>query len=165
MLEQVSPNNILIQSPVLKITIIPDQGSSYAVALIDPYGHISLVASSLPLLTLAAEYIHSITSILNGRFLLALHETNARLEGAADASISSLSLGTVSSNDPRASAPVLPQFLGPIGGHIRSFSDDSYNDDLDSDVESVDFALASQDWSQSEFEVGPESDGDGGNAA
>lgn len=81
------------------------------------------------------------------------------------ASISSLSLGTVSDDDPRAGGPVLPQFLGPIGGPIHSFSDDSDDDDLDDDVESVDFALASQNGLQSEFEGELESDGEGGNAA
>lgn len=97
------------------------------------------------MLTLTTEYLHSITSILNGRFLLALHETNARLEGVVGASISSLSLGIVSGDDPRAGPSVLPQILGPIGGPVHSFSDDEDDEDLDDDVESVDFALASQD--------------------
>ncbi|EIW56785.1 uncharacterized protein TRAVEDRAFT_49605 [Trametes versicolor FP-101664 SS1] len=116
---------------------------------------ISLAASLLPLLTRTAEHVNSITSILNGRFLLALHETNARLEGAVGASISSLSLGTVSGDDPGAGPSMLPQFLGPIGGPVHSFDDDSDDDNLDDDVESVDFAQPSQARSQSpEFEVG-----------
>lgn len=80
--------------------------------------------------------LHSISSVLNSRFLLALHETNARLEGAADASISSLSLNTGSGDDPSALAsPELPPFLSAIGGEIRSFHDDDSED-----MESLEFA-------------------------
>ncbi|OJT08758.1 hypothetical protein TRAPUB_368 [Trametes pubescens] len=77
-------------------------------------------------------FVDPISSILNSRFLLALHETNARLEGAVDASITSLSLNISSGDDPRAGSPELPQFLGPIGGLIHSLPDD--------DLESLEFA-------------------------
>lgn len=69
------------------------------------------------------------TSILNSRFLLALHETNARMEGAADTSISALSLDAGGGNGPRAGSPKLPEFLGVIGGPIHSFHDDGSGSD------------------------------------
>lgn len=80
------------------------------------------------------------------------------------ASISSISLRTDSGDDPRVGPSVLPR-LGPIGGPVLSFNEDSDNDDLDGDVESVDFAPPSQNRSQSEFEGVLERDGDWGNAA
>lgn len=80
------------------------------------------------------NHLHSISSILNSRFLLALHETNARLEGAADTSIPSLALDTRSGDDRRAGSPELPEFLGVLGGSIRSFQDE------DEDLGSLEFA-------------------------
>ncbi|OJT06148.1 hypothetical protein TRAPUB_3083 [Trametes pubescens] len=82
----------------------------------------------------AAGFIDPISSILNSRFLLALRETNARLEGA-DASISALSLNTGSTDVLRAGSPELPPFLGAIGGPIHSFHHD--------ELESLDFASPS----------------------
>ncbi|OJT08763.1 hypothetical protein TRAPUB_373 [Trametes pubescens] len=104
--------------------------------------------------------LYSITSSLNSRFLLALHETNTRLEGG-DTSISSLSFNTGSSGDQRAGSPKLPEFLGVIGGPIHSFHDG------EEDMESLEFAPTSQEehqTSESEGEV-LESGGDGGNLA
>ncbi|OJT03955.1 hypothetical protein TRAPUB_5356 [Trametes pubescens] len=74
------------------------------------------------------------TSALNSRFLLALHEMKARLEGVADSSISSFSLNTGSGDNPREGSPELPDFLGIIGSSIRSIHDD------DEDLQSLEFA-------------------------
>ncbi|EIW53843.1 uncharacterized protein TRAVEDRAFT_51584 [Trametes versicolor FP-101664 SS1] len=110
----VSINTVDMAFFILSIAISFSGNSSYVLYFVDP-----------------------ISSILNSRFLLALHETNARLEGAADASISSLSLNTGSGDAPSARAsPELPPFLGPIGGAIRSFHDD----DDDEDMRSLKFA-------------------------
>lgn len=81
----------------------------------------------LLLLIIATNIRHRISSILNSRFLLALHETNARLEGAANTSISSLSFNTGGGGDLRAGSPELPEFLGVLGGSIVSF----HNNDED----------------------------------
>lgn len=86
------------------------------------------------LLVLTMNFLHSISSILNSRFLLALHETNAHLEGAADTSISSLSLSTGSGGERQAGSPELPEYLGVIGGSIHSFHDD------EDDLQSLEFA-------------------------
>ncbi|KAL1940432.1 hypothetical protein VTO73DRAFT_9004 [Trametes versicolor] len=109
----VSMNAVNITFVVLSIAIPPvGISESYVLAFVDP-----------------------VSSLLNSRFLLALHETNARLEGAADASLSSFSLDTGSGDDPSALAsPDLPSFLGPIGGAIRF----SYDDD--DDMRSLEFA-------------------------
>ncbi|EIW56815.1 uncharacterized protein TRAVEDRAFT_49637 [Trametes versicolor FP-101664 SS1] len=82
-----------------------------------------------------AGFIDPISSILNSRFLLHLHETNARLEGA-DASMTSYSLRIDSGGDPRTGSPELPPFLGIIGGPIHSFPPD--------DQASLDFAPQSR---------------------
>lgn len=82
---------------------------------------------------------------MNSRFLLALHETNARLEGAGDASISSLSLNTGSGDNRRGDSPDLPEFLGVIGGSIHSFHDEN------EDLRSLEFAPP-QEEDQSESE-------------
>lgn len=79
--------------------------------------------------------IHSVSSVLNSRFLLGLHETNVRLEGAADTTMSSLSFNAGSSTDPRAGPPELPEFLSVIGGSIHTFHD------ADEDVESLEFRV------------------------
>ncbi|EIW53816.1 uncharacterized protein TRAVEDRAFT_51559 [Trametes versicolor FP-101664 SS1] len=85
------------------------------------------------------SFVDPISSILNSHFLLALHETNARLEGAADTSLSSLTLNTGSGDTPSARAsPELRPVLGLIGGTIRSFHDDD-----DEDMRSLEFALPS----------------------
>lgn len=87
------------------------------------------------LLVLTMNFLHSISSILNSRFLLSLHEANAQLEGAADTSISSLSLNTGSRGELQAGSPELPEYLGVIGGSIHSFCDD------EDDLQSLEFAL------------------------
>lgn len=89
---------------------------------------------------------HSISSILNGRFLLALHETNAQVEGAADTSVSSLSFNTGSGGDLQASPPELPDYLGIIGGSTCSFHDD------DEELQSLEFALPQEEEHQTEPE-------------
>ncbi|KAL1937965.1 hypothetical protein VTO73DRAFT_12715 [Trametes versicolor] len=120
----VSLNVVDMVLVILSIAIAPGDISSYVVAFVDPS-------------SLTTDLLHSISSILNSRFLLALHETSVQLQGAADASLSSLSLRTGSCDDPRAGLPELPGFLGVIGGSIRSFHDD--NDD-DGDLGSLGFA-------------------------
>lgn len=125
---------------------------------------ISLRLNSSQLLTITTlTHLHSISSILNSRFLLALHETSARLEGAAEASISSLSLDTGSSDDPQGGSepPELPEFLGIIRGLIRSFHCD------DKDLGSLEFAPP---WEEHEPDLEPEGEiqeirRDGGNIA
>ncbi|EIW57019.1 uncharacterized protein TRAVEDRAFT_49830 [Trametes versicolor FP-101664 SS1] len=67
--------------------------------------------------------IDPISSILNSRFLLALYETNARLErgGSSASSFSTLDFGEA---DPRAAgSPELPEFLNSLAGPIHSFPD------------------------------------------
>lgn len=88
----------------------------------------------------------SISSILNSHFLLALHETHALIEGAADASISSLTLET-GSGEPMAGSPELPEFLGIIGGSICSFHDDD-----NKDLQSLEYALPQEEENQPELE-------------
>lgn len=64
------------------------------------------------------------SSILNCRFLLALYETNARLEqgGSSASSFSTLDFGEADS--PRATgSPELPEFFQSLGGPIHSFPD------------------------------------------
>lgn len=51
-----------------------------------------------------------------------------QLQGAADASLSSLSLRTGSYDNPRAGSSELPAFLGVIGGSIHSSHDDDDGD-------------------------------------
>lgn len=66
----------------------------------------------------------SISSILNSRFLLALYETNSRLErgGSSASSFSTLNFGETDS--PRAAgSPELPEFLHSLAGPIHSFPD------------------------------------------
>lgn len=117
----------------LQIAISPEQNSSYVIFFVDPSVHFP--SSSVHPCSRDAT-LDSISSILNSHFLLALHETNARLEGAADASISSLPLNTGSGDAPSARAsPELLPVLGPIGGTIRSFHDDD-----DEDMRSLKFA-------------------------
>lgn len=100
------------------------------------------------------------SSILNSRFLLALHETNARLEGAADESISSLSLDISSVDDRRAGSPELPEYLGVLGGPIRSFHND------DEDLQSLAFAPPHEEEHETELEGEIQEIGrDGGNTA
>ncbi|KAL1937165.1 hypothetical protein VTO73DRAFT_14507 [Trametes versicolor] len=82
-----------------------------------------------------------ISSILNSRFLLALHETNGRLEGATDMAISSISLNIGGCGD--------PEFLGIIGGSIHSIHG------RDEDLDSLEFAL-----SEREEEHDPEPEGE-----
>lgn len=84
---------------------------------------------------LTMHVLRSISSILNSRFLLDLHETNARLEGA-DASMTSYSLHIDSDGDPKTGSPELPPFLACIGGPIHSFPPD--------DQASLDFAPQSR---------------------
>ncbi|EIW56807.1 uncharacterized protein TRAVEDRAFT_49629 [Trametes versicolor FP-101664 SS1] len=91
-------------------------------------------------------FIDPISSVLNSRFLLAIHETNARLEGAADTSISSLSLHTGRGGTAQAGSPELPDFLGIIGGSFRSFHDDN------EDLQSLEFAPPQDEEHQSEPE-------------
>ncbi|OJT15919.1 hypothetical protein TRAPUB_14141 [Trametes pubescens] len=109
-----------------------------------------------------------ISSILNSRFLLALHETNARLEGAAGDTDTAVSVSSLCFN-PRsggtAGTPTrsqLPDFLGIIGGPVHSFH---HADDL----ESLDIVPLPQRQSAPQSGLGgevPESGGDpGGNAA
>lgn len=60
---------------------------------------------------------------MNSRFLLALYETNARLErgGSSASSFSTLDFGEA---DPRAAgSPELPEILQSLGGPIHSFHD------------------------------------------
>lgn len=117
----------------LQIAIIPEKNSSYIISFVDPSVHFP---SSFVHSRSRNGTLHSISSILSSRFLLALHETKAQLEGAADTTISSFCLDTGSGNNPSALAsPELPPFLGPIGGVIRSFHDDD-----DEDMESLEFA-------------------------
>lgn len=107
--------------------------SSYVLYFVDPSVHFP--SSSVHPRSRDAT-LHSISSLLNSRFLLALHETNARLKGAADTSLSSLTLNTGSGDTPSARAsPELRPVLGPIGGTIRSFHDDD-----DEDMRSLEFA-------------------------
>ncbi|EIW56806.1 uncharacterized protein TRAVEDRAFT_49628 [Trametes versicolor FP-101664 SS1] len=120
---------------ILSIAIQQGGGTSYVVTFIDP-----------------------ISSILNSRFLLALHETNARLEGAADESMSSLSLDTGSGDDRRAGSPELPEFLGVLGGPIHSFHDE------DEDLRSLTFASPQEEEHENETEGEIQEIGrDGGN--
>lgn len=107
--------------------------------------------------------VHSVSSVLNSRFLLGLHETNVRLEGAADTTMSSLSFNAGSSIDPRAGPPELPEFLSVIGGSIHTFHD------ADEDLESLDLPPPQEE--EHQFEPGGEpqisvepSSGDGGDA-
>lgn len=72
--------------------------------------------------------LHSISSILNSHFLLALHKMNTQLQGAANAPISSLTLETGSHGEPMAGSPKLPEFLDVIGGSIHSFHNDEDED-------------------------------------
>ncbi|EIW57012.1 uncharacterized protein TRAVEDRAFT_49821 [Trametes versicolor FP-101664 SS1] len=68
-------------------------------------------------------FIDPISSILNSRFLLALYETNARLErgGSSVSSFSTLDFGEA---DPRAAgSPELPEFLHSLASPIHSFPD------------------------------------------
>lgn len=71
-----------------------------------------------------ANYIVcSISSILNSHFLLALYESNARLErgGYSASSFSTLDFGEA---DLRGTgSPELPEFLQSLGGPIHSFPD------------------------------------------
>lgn len=100
-------------------------------------------------LTLASAYDHP-----------GSREYHQRLEGAADASISSLSLNTSSGDDPRAGSPDLPDFLGIIGGPIRLF------DDEDEDLQSLEFVPPQEPEHQSEPEGEiAESSRDGGRLA
>lgn len=100
---------------------------------------------------------------MNSRFLLALHETNARMEGA-NMSISSLSLDVNSGGDPTSDgSPELPDFLELFGGPIHSFHDEG-------DAESLEFAQPSQGEHESEenaneAEVPVEDSGAEGNLA
>ncbi len=87
----------------------------------------------------------SISSILNSRFLLNLHETNARLEGA-EATMTSYSLHIDSTGDPRTGSLELPPFLSCIGGPIHSFPDD--------DRASLDFAPQSREDPEPDPEAG-----------
>ncbi|EIW56803.1 uncharacterized protein TRAVEDRAFT_49625 [Trametes versicolor FP-101664 SS1] len=108
----------------------------------------------------ALQFIDPIVSILNSRFLLALHETNMRL-GGNDTSISSLSFNAGSQGNPREGSPELPEFLGIIGGPIHSFHGDE-------DPETLEFALPSQEEvHQCEHELAEivESGRDGGDVA
>lgn len=60
---------------------------------------------------------------MNSRFLLALHETNGRIErgGSFSSSFSTLNFGEA---DQRAAgSPELPEFLHSLGGPILSFPD------------------------------------------
>ncbi|KAL1937251.1 hypothetical protein VTO73DRAFT_13920 [Trametes versicolor] len=107
----VSMNVVDFVLVILSIAVAPGSASSYILDFIDP-----------------------ISSILNSRFLLTLHETNTQLEGAADVSISSLSLNTGSGGEPQAGSPELPEYLSVIGGSIRSFHDD------EDDLQSLEFA-------------------------
>ncbi|OJT06719.1 hypothetical protein TRAPUB_2427 [Trametes pubescens] len=94
------------------------------------------------------------------RFLLALHETNARLEGAADTSIFSPSLNTGSGDDSRAGSHELPGYLGVIGGSIHSFHDE------DEDLQSLEFASPQEEEPQPQPQEDiPGSGGDGGHLA
>lgn len=94
---------------------------------------------------------HRISSILNSRFLLALHETNGRLEGATDMSIDSLSINTGGGGD--------PEFLGIIGGSIYSIHGN------DEDLESLESALPERE-REEEHHIEPESEiGEGGGGA
>ncbi|OJT12065.1 hypothetical protein TRAPUB_11389 [Trametes pubescens] len=73
--------------------------------------------------TMTDTLTHIISSILSSRFLLALYETNARLErgGSSASSFSTLDFGEA---DPRAAgSPELPEFLQSLGGPIQSFPD------------------------------------------
>lgn len=77
-----------------------------------------------PRLRTPADLDCSISSILNSRFLLALHETNARLEGA-DLSMSVLSIDIDGRGDPIGDGTLdLPSFLGSINdfddGDVRA---------------------------------------------
>ncbi|KAL1937162.1 hypothetical protein VTO73DRAFT_14504 [Trametes versicolor] len=120
---------------LLAIAIEPGLPSSYVLLFVDP-----------------------MSSILNSRFLLALHETNARLEGTADESISSLSLDTGSGDDRRAGSPELPEFLGVLGGSIHSFHDE------DEDLRSLTFARPQEEEHEAELEGEIQEIGrDGGN--
>ncbi|KAL1942697.1 hypothetical protein VTO73DRAFT_4937 [Trametes versicolor] len=114
-LEQVMWENGIIYFlfvPHAVIAVPPENQASYVVVFIDP-----------------------ISSILNGRFLLALHETNARLEGATDTSgVSSLCFNTRGGGDSRAGSSELPELLGVIGGSICSFHND------DEDLQCLEFA-------------------------
>ncbi|KAL1937167.1 hypothetical protein VTO73DRAFT_14509 [Trametes versicolor] len=106
-------------------------------------------------------FVDPISSILNNRFLLALHETNTRLEGEEDTTaVSSLSFYTSSGDDPRAGSPEILEFLSVIGGPIHSFHNDE-------DLELLSFAPPT---SQEEHQSGLdrealESGGDGGGFA
>lgn len=103
------------------------------------------------------EIVHRISSALNSRFLLALHETNARMSGTDASMVSSLNFNAVSGGDLRASSRELAGSLGVLGGPIHSFHED------DDDLESLQLAS----WSQEEHQVKPglggvaESGGDG----
>ncbi|EIW63117.1 uncharacterized protein TRAVEDRAFT_43423 [Trametes versicolor FP-101664 SS1] len=108
----VTLNAVDMTFAILSIAVPPENQASYVVVFIDP-----------------------ISSILNGRFLLALHETNARLEGATDTSgVSSLCFNTRSGGDSRAGSSELPELLGVIGGSICSFHND------DEDLQCLEFA-------------------------
>ncbi|EIW56805.1 uncharacterized protein TRAVEDRAFT_49627 [Trametes versicolor FP-101664 SS1] len=130
----VSINIVDMVLDILSITVTPGAASSYVVAFVDP-----------------------ISSALNSRFLLALHETNARMGGTDASMVSSLNFNAVSGGDPRVSSPELPGSLGVLGGPIHSFHED------DDDLESLQLAS----WSQEEHQVKPglggvaESGGDG----
>ncbi|EIW56788.1 uncharacterized protein TRAVEDRAFT_49609 [Trametes versicolor FP-101664 SS1] len=113
----VSLNVVDMVLVILSIAIAPGDISSYVVAFVDP-----------------------ISSILNSRFLLALHETSVQLQGAADASLSSLSLRTGRCDHPRAGSPELPAFLGVIGGSIHSSHDDDDGGGGGGDLGSLGFA-------------------------
>lgn len=98
------------------------------------------------LLNLTTNLLHSISSILNSRFLLALHETDAQVVGAVDTSISSLSLNSGSGGELHAGSPELPEYLGIIGGSIRSFHGD------EDDLQSLEFAPPQEEEHQPELE-------------
>ncbi|KAL1940485.1 hypothetical protein VTO73DRAFT_9057 [Trametes versicolor] len=136
----VSINTVDMVFFILSIAILPDENSSYVISFIDP-----------------------ISSILNSRFLLALHETNTRLEGAANTSLSSLTLNTGSSDTPSARAsPELPPVLGPIGGTIHAFHDDD-----DEDMRSLEFAppeLRTESGSELEGDILESGGSDAGNS-
>ncbi|OJT15918.1 hypothetical protein TRAPUB_14140 [Trametes pubescens] len=101
------------------------------------------------------------SSILNSRFLLALHETNARMGGTDTSIVSSESLyfNTGSDVDPKATSPELPEFLGVLGGPTHLFHDD------DEDLGSLEFASPQEEGHQSEPEGAIQEIGrDGGKA-
>lgn len=71
-------------------------------------------------------FCSSISSILNSRFLLALHETNAHLErgGTTASSTSALDFGRANEE---AMSSELPESISALAGTIHSIPDDDFN--------------------------------------